>query len=517
MSTAARGATLAPAPARDRLSIAVVVGLGAVALALDALTNGNLLAMLAPVLVLGLLALVWAVPLRWSMVTLLFLCATLEAPYEAFASYRFTTPWVIVSNALLGNLNLVTKVSAMKMSGFDLLVIYLFIVHAVRRVRGSKIDGDGFVPLARPVLVGAALSLAGILVMWAYGLSHGGDFPNSLWQLQKALYIPILLVLLHAGFRGSADLKSLGMALIIAACYRGLMAAFIAATVREVDGEPLPYATTHHDSVLFAAAFALLIILRNERVPLGRHWSTIPASVAILIGMVANGRRLVWVAVIGAMMVVALVSPWTRLKRRVARTLLISSPLIVVYLAAGWNSNSSVFKPAATIRSIVDSKSDSSSLWRDMENANLVRNISLNPWFGVGYGHEYIEFVQVDDVSALYPQYRYIPHNSVLALFAFTGALGAFCIWSLLVCIVFLAARSYHRSADPAIRAACLTCIVIVFLYVNQIYGDIFVSAWLGPITVGPAAMVAGKLAIETGAWPWAARRRPALAGAVGA
>jgi hypothetical protein len=58
-----------------------------------------------------------------------------------------------------------------------------------------------------------------------------------------------------------------------------------------------------------------------------------------------------------------------------------------------------------------------------------------------------------------------------------------------------------------------MMCIVLVFLYVDQAYGDIGVSEWISPLTLAPAAMLAGKLALSTGAWPWPRREKPALAG----
>ena len=205
----------------------------------------------------------------------------------------------------------------------------------------------------------------------------------------------------------------------------------------------------------------------------------------------------------GALLIVALMSPWTPWKRRAARVALILLPLACGYLAVGWNSAGGVFAPAALVRSVIDSKMDASTLWRDKENTNLVLNISDHPWTGLGFGHEYVEYDKLNDVSGVYAQYRYIPHNGVLALFAFTGALGVSCIWALLVATVFLAARSYRWALRPEERAGAMICIVIVFLYVDQAYGDIGVSLWISPLLLAPAAMLAGKLALSTGAWPW--------------
>jgi O-antigen ligase len=492
----------APAPGRVDARVLWFAGLaGAGVTALDVASSGDLAVVLVALAVGGLVALIWFVPLRWSVLTLLFLGATLEAPYEAFAEYRFRTPWYLAGTALLGNLNLVTHVAALKFSGFDVLVVYLLLVHAVRRLKRSRIDGGGYTPLPRPLLLGAVVSASTLLLFWAWGLVKGGDFGNSLWQMQKPLYVPVLIVVLHTGLRGSRDLPALAKVLLGAAVYRALLATYIHFTVLNADGSPMAFATTHGDSILFAAAVVLICVIWNERVELRRRWLLIVPALVILEGMVANGRRLVWVSLAGAMAIVALISPWTAWKRRMARALIAGAPLAVLYLAAGWHSDAAVFRPAAMIRSVVESDTDSSSRWRDMENMNLVWNISAHPFFGIGFGHEYVEYRTLDSVAGAYPMYRYIPHNSVLGLFAFTGALGVAGIWSLLVATVFLAARAYHRAHRPADRAGALMCIVFVFLYVNQTYGDIGVGLWISPLTVAPAAVLAGKLAISTGAW----------------
>jgi hypothetical protein len=496
--------------------LAAIGGLAALIVALDIVTGGDVSAMIAPLLVLGVLALIWAVPLRWSLVALLFLGLTLEAPYEAFAGYLYRTPWHAAGWALLGNLNLVTHVSALRFSGFDVLMATLLIVNAVRRARGIDTDTTGNVPLPRPLVAAAIASAAGVLALWAYGLARGGSAENSLWQVQKPLYIPLLAVALHTGIRGSKDLKSLGVGLVLAAVYRSILAWYIHFFVLKPDS--VSFATTHSDSVLFAAALLLLVVLWNERLRGGPRWLEIAAVAVILCGMVFNNRRLVWGSLTGGLAVVATISPWTPFKRRIARWLLIAAPAIALYIAAGWNARSALFAPVASIRSMLDNE-DSSTLWREYENHSLARNVGNNPLLGSGFGHQYVQYESTADISTFYSQFRYIPHNSVLGLFAFTGALGVAAIWSLLVATVFFAARAYHRAPRPADRAAAMMCIVIVCLYVMQVYGDVGLNQWIGPLTVSPAVVLAGKLAVSTGAWPWPRRAampqpvvRPALA-----
>jgi hypothetical protein len=399
----------------------------------------------------------------------------------------------------------------MKFSGFDVMLIYLNVVHWVRRSGNHDIDAQGSLPLARPVVVGVAISLASILFLWIYGIGTGGEVLEALVQGQKLFYAALLMLLCHAAYRGSKDLRTFGFILVGSGIYRALLATYIHHTVRTMEGEALPYSTTHGDSRLFAAALVVLVIGMNERVPKSMHWTRLLAIGTIMLGMVENGRRLVWVAFTGCILIVAFISPWTPLKRRVVRIILVSIPLGFLYISAGWNNaGSRIFKPVGTIRSILDSKSDSSTMWRDLENMNLVLNISAHPFWGTGYGHPYIEHIILPDISEGYPRFRMIPHNSFVAFFVFGGPIGVWGSFAMLLATVFLSARIYHRSPDPSIRTASLMCIVLVYLHFNQTYGDIGVSDWLTTFTLAPAMMFAGKLAVETGAFPWRPRKKAA-------
>jgi len=429
----------------------------------------------------------------------------MEAPYEAFAVYVFRTPLYPLGMVLLANLKLLTGIKALSVSGTDLIIAYLAIILVYRRATHSRIDGK-LVPTARPMVWGAMFSIGTALFIWGRGLLTGGDFANSLWQVQKVLYIPIFFLLFQACIRGPKDLGALAKVFIWGAVYRALLALYIFIFVRP-DGLALPFCTTHADSMLFVDVLALMVVLFNERVHRKQRWLYVLVMAIVAIGMVVNNRRLAWVTFTGALVAIAAISPWTSLKRRIARALLVLAPLLFLYVSAGWNSQAGIFKPAQIVRSIVDSKSDSSSQWRDMENQNLQTNITMHPWFGVGYGHEYIEFTKLPDVSASYPQFRYIPHNSVLATWAFAGVFGFTGLWTMLVVLIFLAVRSYHRTAIPSERAAAMICVVAVIAYMNQVYGDIGVSEWLGPMILSPVMVVAAKLATSTGAWPSSAWR----------
>src|SRR4029077_4800480 len=125
--------------------------------------------------------------------------------------------------------------------------------------------------------------------------------------------------------------------------------------------------------------FLLLVVVFFER-PSLRNFLLACCTLPLLTwGMIANNRRLVWVELLAGLVVLYFITPFTRLKKRVVQGLAVSLPVIVIYLAFGWNSGSRVFSPVRTLRSVMDSDTDSSTRWRDLENYNLFATVRSHP------------------------------------------------------------------------------------------------------------------------------------------
>jgi len=75
------------------------------------------------------------------------------------------------------------------------------------------------------------------------------------------------------------------------------------------------------------------------------------------------------------------------LKRKLARLAVYSLLPLLLYGRVGWNSQSAVFSPVQKVRSMVDADRDASTLWRDLENFNLISTYADNPVLGSGFGH----------------------------------------------------------------------------------------------------------------------------------
>ena len=212
----------------------------------------------------------------------------------------------------------------------------------------------------------------------------------------------------------------------------------------------------------------------------------------MFLAMNINGRRIVWVGVAGALAYVLATSD-RQLKRKLATTVLALSPLIAIYFAIGMKSNARIFYPAKMVNSVLF-QDDRSSQTRDVENYNLFVTYIQNPILGPGAGHEYIEYVVGDDISKIFPQYRYIPHNSYLGLWAFGGGPVASLYSFTWIAAVYCATASLKRSKAPLVRASAQWAVAGIIAYLVQTFGDVGFQDWVPTIIVGVCCGVAGGL-----------------------
>ncbi len=472
--------------------------------------DGNLALALGPVLVFALAYAAWKLPLRWPFLILAFLALTLENPSDVPAQGQWRSPLYTAGALLLAHLNVTLPYKALLFSGLDIVLVYLVVIILWRYLVRSKIDGVEHITAAHPMRVLALVSLGATAWIWAYGYLRGGaDVASSLWQIERVAYLPIFFLAFQHALR-PGDSAALAKVLVAAACIKACVALYVSATVSPPPGQPqLLYATTHPDSMLFAGAACAVVALLLER----RKKSDVIRAALILplliAGMVANQRRVAWVEVAAGLAVVLALTPTSPTKRKIARIAILASPILLLYCAVGWNQSSGIFAPVHTIRSVFDSDVDGSTSWRDWENYDLVYTVRQNPLFGVGYGHEYIEYVKLPDVSRDYALERFAPHNSILGLWAYGGIVGFSALWAMFVAGVFLGARAYRRTKSPEERAAALVAISVVVVYSVHCYGDMGLGTWIGVFTVAPALAVAGQLAVATDAWPAVQAARP--------
>jgi hypothetical protein len=268
---------------------------------------------------------------------------------------------------------------------------------------------------------------------------------------------------------------------------------------------PPQYMTTHDDSVLFVASIVVATSWALERRRTSTWLAALLVSALVAYAMVLNNRRLAWIELVLAFGFGYLLMP-ARWRRRVNRRLAVMVPVILLYVAIGWNSEGAVFAPVRAL-STAGSDADASSLARLEEMRNLIYTATVagNPLLGTGWGQKYLkvtsEYANFDDS---WTQYLYMPHNSLLGVAVYAGLVGIFGIWLVVPVAAFLAAHGYREATRSVDRAAAMAALCILPAYGAQCYGDIGFQSQTGNLILSVALATAAKVS----AWAAASRER---------
>ena len=133
---AAAAPVLAPRP-KGPFVLAGVLGLSTLAVAV--LANGNIAIALAPALTFLLGYVLVKVPLRYPWYVYITLVLVLDTPAERFASGEYESPFYPLAVVLSGQIKNVIPVSALFMTGLDVMLVFTLVLHVVRRARNSAV------------------------------------------------------------------------------------------------------------------------------------------------------------------------------------------------------------------------------------------------------------------------------------------------------------------------------------------------------------------------------------------
>jgi O-Antigen ligase len=464
------------------------------------ITTGNPLFAVAPALVAGVVSFVWTQPLRRTLVPVIFAQMVVFSPPFEPSSPLWSSVFEPGFRVMVMHLNKTIPLGFLSLSGQETIYIMLFFLIMIRIARGQRIDEVGQTKSATVLFFFLGLSLLMVTWLETWGLARGGSFKSSLFQIRQLLWLPLQVFVLSYALRDSADFKRIGLVITLAAMVKAAVGSIFVAEVLSGGGESPPFMTSHEDSVLYVSVMFMWIAAWVHQ----QNWQRLAAAavvvVWILIAIVLNNRRLAWVGVVGCCLVFyPLVGG--RLKRRLKLALIALAPLIATYFIIARSYSGGIFKPGADLVGIANTK-DGSTLWRLMENQNMVLTFRAHRLFGSGFGHEWYEYVPLPTVAENYAEYRLIAHNSLLWLMGVAGTIGFMVIWMPIVVGVYLAARSYHQARNAADRNAAVTVLVVAVCYVNHAWADIGIGTPVPTFLLACALALAGKLATETGAWP---------------
>jgi hypothetical protein len=348
-------------------------------------------------------------------------------------------------------------------------------------------------------------SLASVAVTFLWGLLRGGSAYNAYYQLWRFLVALLFGLLLASVIRRPADVRALGLTLLLAALVRGSLAIYFYWYIVQgrIDPPP-PYMTNHDDTLLFVAGVLVPLCWALVRRSFLVWVFTVLVGALLLYAIVLNDRRLAWVELV-LVIALACALPRGKARRRMLELSLVASPLLLLYTLVGWGRPEPIFEPLRAFAA-VSGNEDLSALARQEEVRNLLFTLSANgnPLLGTGWGVPYQKLTSLyANFGAEWWQYLYLPHNSLLGVAVFGGLLGICGIWLVVPVTAFLAAQGYHGALHPAARAGAMAALSILPAYGAQCYGDVGFQSLTGNLILGVALGVASKVSV----WATPARR----------
>ena len=462
------------------------------------LSGGDLIAAIAPVVAAALLYAAVFAPLRACVLALMFLALVADAPQDYPMNGLWESPLYSIGELLCNNWSKTFGIRSLSFSGMDALALLL--------VARSMISPRSR-PLSGPLRYSLWAFITTIVAMAGIGILNGGAVDPAYWQVRQLIYLPVFAWLLSQVLETPEDHQLLVPVILGAALVKtavGLYFHFAVAGPRELHS---PVILSHSETMLFCLSITLVVVRWLEQPDAKSFTRCLWFVPTILAAIWLNDRRIAYVGLGAVAVLVWKLARANAAKRAVARAGRVAVPLFAIYAMAGWSSDATIFKPVASIRTIVSPRnveeagSDSSTRWRDIENFNLSQTMRTHP-LGTGLGHEYVEVVKAPDISIEFPLYRYIPHNSVLWSMTVSGPAGFVLLWSLFVVAMYLAARSLRMSRTPHERISALASLSALLLFLIQAWGDMGTQNWSTTWLAAAAIAVAHNLALSTGAWP---------------
>jgi hypothetical protein len=355
------------------------------------------------------------------------------------------------------------------------------------------------------------LSVGTTFFWFVLGLARGGNLRFGCWQVYILLSGVLFAFTIAAAFRTPQHYAMLAKGLLLAAAYRATMCwLFYFLYVRPMV-IPLPeYITSHDDSVLWVVAI-LILGLRIMRTSRMSERIGCMLFILLLLGAIQfNTRRLAWVSLAFGLVVFFLLMPPGRARRRAMRALRVLVPIAGIYVAVGWGRPERIFKPLAALSSVstTGGTEDPSTKSRDVENLGLIHTAQSNGWLiGTGWGHEYQPVSMKFNIGNYFELWRYIPHNSILGILAFTGAIGFCGYWLAYPTAMFLNARMAKLAKSEAARDVGLIAAINMVVCVNQYFGDMGTFSYKVVYVMSTSFAIALRMPILSGVWAEAGSR----------
>ncbi len=325
-----------------------------------------------------------------------------------------------------------------------------------------------------PVWFSAIIFFIAITLSFVGGLGKGGTLLPALWEVRALYYLAIIFFLTPQIIRTKEQITA-----VMWVCMGTIAVKAIQGIWRFVElgfsFGGIPALTAHEDAAFFVTMMIFLLALTLFGGNKKQHRTMLWLLPIIMFGFIVAQRRAAFGSM-GATLITMFILI-TKENRRLLLKIIVPCVIALgMYVAAFWNSDSGLGKPAQLIkasfsndREITGEDKYWSNFYRVVERYNLAVTIRNSPLIGVGFGNKYDMPIELIDIG--FTLRDYIPHNEILWLYAKMGAIGFFCFWLFFNSFVYQGAAIFSQLRDPYLRAVCA---VIITAVINQIFVSYF-------------------------------------------
>ena len=455
-------------------------GCAALAAALVALTNGNLLVVpLACAAVLGLFLLVRYLELG------IYLLLAAVLLLDQFVVWGIKSPFTEHAIKFYLNFNTTTGIGALLFNPVELLLVLLLAAWFVRAAISREWHFHRI-----PNMGIAVVFLLMLVFFTGYGLLRsGGNWKAALWEIRPLYYLCGMYFLVSQLIRTPRQVRACVWIIIAGMAFRGALGCWRYFITLHRNLGDVRAILGHEDSLFFITSFVLLTALfflgYHGREMKALAWTAVPN----LIAFVFNQRRVTFGVLGLCLALVVILLPRPRMLRSL-RVVLPALLLLTLYTAAFWNSTGTIALPAQKIKSIFvkqeGTADDSSNEWRKLELINLRATIRAYPQ-GIGFGQKYLVVVPYADIGDLFPLWNYIPHCAIYWIWIKTGFAGFTIFWLFFGVAIVQAVIDYRAMRDPYYKAIAMMVMLFIVGQVIVAYYDLQITYYRNMIYLGTA------------------------------
>lgn len=380
-------------------------------------------------------------------------------------------PWANFAWYLGADLKSWLPQTGIPLNPLEMTALIILLVWAMRGRRDRRFHFERGL-LFWPVVAFSVMLLVSLL--WG-AIQSGSNFTVALWEIRALGLGVAAYFLVGILFTHRRDLDTLTWVILIATLLLG-----IEDIIRYEFFLPghnvgdLSY--DHPDATLLACALLLslgMLLLGSTR----RQRLFVLFSLPIdVIAIMVTHRRAGFAALAIGLVFLAVILLRVN-KQLFFKIVPVTALFLTMYVAVEWNCNSSsaLCQPARALTSQInpDPRDAASDDYRNTENFDLIVNIQVNSFTGLGFGRPYIFYEPLPNES-FWPFWHYTPHDEILWVWVKMGIVGFIAFWWLIASALYRSGRltqALSAAGDNKARAllAAAACLVVMQMSVSYV------------------------------------------------